>query len=432
MSRDFLFGVGALAYTPEVVKLFKEAGINYVEAYLSWNMSMNAYYLNALNVHGYRRSGFVLTGHCLVWMVGSYPGIAGADPWNLPSRVKKLNYDQLKKELYEHVYNTVSRYKGSVTYWTINEPFWKYADPFHLTPEQWIEICKISVDAVKKADPEGKILINNLLGEVRFFSYNPIENLKLLRDRSVEFDVIGLEVYGLGRTPDIPLDSNSYPIVSAVSERIDRFSQFKKPIILTEVGIPRTAGQKQTEWIRDLYTMAFSKQYVKGIAWAFPLDDPFIPKSGMFLGQWSGTPPMPTQAYYQLQNLTRSWLTQGIGTTDKEGVVSFKGFAGNYSITVTAEGFKQTENVIHVQEQAKSNYEIRMQRIKESQAPTVRNETANVSSKPQPSPRAAMSIPSLSQEQTYVLIAVVLIVCFATLAIVNKKRLHVKPATGLK
>jgi hypothetical protein len=423
-SRDFLFGVGNIGYNPDAIKLLKEAGINHLEPYLSWNMTMNTGYISALNIPGYSKLGCVLTGANIVWMVGSYPGIPGADPWNLPSRVKRLRYDELKKELYEHVYQTVSAFKGFITYWTINELFWRYADPFNLTPEQWVEICRISVDAIKKADPQAKILINSLLGDVQWFSYHPIENLRLLKDKGIEFDVIGLEIYGGGRTPEIPLDNNNYPIVSWVSERLDRFSQFGKPIILTEVGVPRTPGfKKQIDWLRNLYTMAFAKPYVRGVVWIFATDDPFLPNTGLFLGNWWETPLIPHDTYYGLKNLTTSWLTEGSGTTDNAGKLSFRGFAGNYSITITAEGFKPLETTVHAQEQMKIKYDIHMQKVAELQTATTRNQSANATSKPEPTSLIpSLPMAGLSPIHVNIVIAGVLITCFATLLVTAMKK----------
>ncbi|MBS7645783.1 hypothetical protein KEJ44_07090, partial [Candidatus Bathyarchaeota archaeon] len=156
-SHDFLIGLGAPCYDPYTASLLKAGGINYMELFLSWKATSDPNYFNCLKPHGYHAQSFKLTGHCLVWMVGSYPEKPHADPYNLPEHVKRLKYNELKTELRSHLLQTVSQYKDWITYWTINEPFWRYADPFHLTNEQWIEICEISVKTIKEVHPEGKI-----------------------------------------------------------------------------------------------------------------------------------------------------------------------------------------------------------------------------------------------------------------------------------
>jgi hypothetical protein len=310
--------------------LLKDGGFNYLELFLSWKLTMDPNYVKiCLRLYEYYKEGFTLTGHCLVWMVGDYPEMPEADPNNLPEHVKKLSYSELKVALKDHVLKTVSEQRGWVTYWTINEPFWKYADPFHLTSEQWVEICDISVRAIKEAHPEGKILINNIICDIPEMNYHPLKHLKLLEDRGVEFDVIGLEIYGKPNVdPRVPTDSNGYPSISWVSKRLDQFGSLGKPIIITEVGVSSTPGEEvQAKWFRKLCEMAFSKPYVKGIAWSLPFDDPWFPNAGFFK-----SPHSPRKLYYEIKELTSSWLSKGNGETDNEGKMSFEGYPGNYSL----------------------------------------------------------------------------------------------------
>lgn len=418
VTRDFLFGVAGANLPPT---LLAGAGINYVEVYVSWNVTDRPDYRDWVE-YTYKplisELGLVLSGHCLVWMVGSYPDIPGADPWNLPTRVKTLGYDELKRELYDHVYETVSDFKSLISYWGINEPFWPYADPFHLTTAQWLEIVRLSVQAIKKADPTAKIYMNNIIGDFPPLNYYPVEHMKLLLDSGIDFDAIGLEVYGEDRSPGVPLDGKDYPVIPWVSNRLDQFGKLGKPIILTEVDITTEPSQKaQAEWLREFYTMTFTKSYVKGIAWSFTFDDPFLPKGGLVeYAQNGGHLELKgRQAYYALKNLTSSWLTEGSGTTDAEGNARFRGFAGNYSITVNARGFKPVEAIVHVPEQTESQFQIRMS----LETPS---ETTLATAVSKTSMHEQVTSPALSPQQAYAAVIVVSIACVT--AFLLKRRIR--------
>jgi hypothetical protein len=430
-TGDFLFGLPPQAPDEGTWSLLKEAGVNYVEMFMSWKLTDDpgfrgwvdyTFIPSFLNRYGI----VLLSGHCLVWMVASYPDNPSADPMNLPASVTTLKYEELKKELYDHVYETVSHYKSLIKYWGINEPFWPYADPFHLTTAQWLEIVSLSVQAIKTADPTAKIYMNNLIGDFPTWSYYPIKNMKLLMDKGIDFDAIGLEVYGEDRSPGVPLDGRGYPVVPWVSKRLDQFAELGKPIILTEIDVASEPSEKtQAEWLRDFYTMAFAKPYVKAIVWSFMFDNPFLPKAGIFGCQTQDrygncqTGPRPKQAYYALKNLTTSWVTEGDGTTDSEGQLRFRGFGGNYSITVNMEGYKTMEATIHVKEQTENSFEMRLTEEKQETATTSATTTTTTSEQTTTGSPYAIALP---QMQMYALAVGATVVCLALVALVRARK----------
>jgi hypothetical protein len=430
-TRDFLFGVGAGANYVSTWYALKAAGMNHVEMYMSWNLTDAHGPLSWLldNLSTLKRLGFALSGHCLVWMVGSYPNIPGADPWNLPTRVKSLNYDELKGELRSHIYETVSFYKPFVTYWDINEPFWPYADPFHLDETQWMEILDLSIRAIKEADPNAKIYVNNILGDLAQWKYYPVDSMRMLIKRGVNYDAIGVELYGGAVASLVAVDGRGYPVLSTVSSRLDQYGKLGKPVLLTEVDVSDIPGEKaQADWATALYTMAFGKPYIKGIAWSFMFDDPFLPGAGIFdCENWDQyhicSDAKPKQAYYALKNLLASWSTEGNGVTDSEGDLRFRGFAGNYSMTVTAEGFKQLDTVIHVQEQIENPFEIHVQTMT---VPLTTATTEGIRTTALTSTLGSSTVTSsyafaLSQ-QVYVAVAGVLVVCLVVGVMITRKR----------
>jgi hypothetical protein len=433
-TRGFLFGLPPQAPDESTWSLLKEAGVNYVEMFMSWKLTDDPGFLGWVDYtftpYFLKRHGIVLlSGHCLVWMVASYPDNPAADPMNLPAWVTTLKYDELKEELYDHVYETVSRYKSLIKYWGINEPFWPYADPFHLTTPQWLEIVTLSVQAIKAADPTAKIYMNNPIGDFPTWNYYPIKNMKLLMDKGIDFDAIGLEVYGEDRSPGVPLDARRYPVVSWVSRRLDQFAELGKPIILTEIDVASEPSEKtQAEWLRDFYTMAFAKPYVKAIVWSFMFDNPFLPKAGIFDCQRQDQygncqlDPRPKQAYYALKNLTSSWLTEGNGTTDSQGQLRFRGFGGNYTITLNMEGYKATEGTIHVKEQTENSFEMRLTEEVQEIATTSATTTTSTSEQTLSGSPYAIAPP---QMQMYAVVVGATVICLVLIALIwARKRIQ--------
>jgi hypothetical protein len=291
-----------------------------------------------------------------------------------------------------------------------------------------MEILNISVRAIKAADPTAMIYLNFLLGDYPKWGYYPLQYVKQVEDAGIAFDAIGLELYSAPTaTPGVPLDTNGYPQLSWVSNRLDQFGQLGKPLILTEVDASANPGEKaQADWLSKMYEMAFAKPYMKGISWSYafeyPIDHPFLPGAGLFdCKQWStGTEcetARPRPAYYALKNLTTSWLTQGSGTTDSNGVLDFKGFGGNYSINITAPGLQPVQTIVHLKEQTLGQIEIKM-------APESTQLWTMTSTSLSTNVRSQDTIPSRATDQSYLtlLIAVTAILAGTIYLIRGRKR----------
>jgi hypothetical protein len=108
-------------------------------------------------------------------------------------------------------------------------------------------------------------------------------------------------------------------------------------------------------------------------------------------------------------------LVEPARTTDNEDKIRFRGFAGNYSITVTAEGLGTLDATIHVQEQVENPFSIRMN-AKTAPATTTTTEgrrTIALTSTLPPSTVTPSYAFALSQQQVNVTVAGVLVACLA-------------------
>jgi hypothetical protein len=181
--------------------------------------------------------------------------------------------------------------------------------------------------------------------------------LNLLISRNISFDAIGLEFYHSG----IDDGGNARPGLSLASQSrvMDRYAVFGKPIFVRELQAPSAqyAGSNwwhrqwdeatQAEFLEKFYTIAFSKPLVKEIAWSYGVIDgeSFITSGGLL-----DTTGKPKVAYNTLMNLIASWTTSGIGTTNENGELLIKGFAGDYQLQVD-DGTRSTAFSIYLAEQ---------------------------------------------------------------------------------
>lgn len=356
VNHDFLFGVGQThpngRYPLSIYQQLRAAGLNYALPWLSWghiesiqgqyDWSFVDYLYMPEEVHDL---GFTLNGHCLIWFYDEYS--------NLPGYLLSLSFDDLKQAVSQHVENVVSHYENSISYWTVNEPMMQNA--LGLTSDEWVEIIRTVVQAVRAADPDGRVMVNLWPVPILGSGYSPTDFVNTLIQNNVDFDVIGLELYPYS----VPLDSNGYPELSWVSDLLDNFGAFGKPVFLSEISVPNEPSEEaQAKWLHDVYNMAFDKSFMGGISWHYIVDDPFLPGGGLFENDYT-----PRMAYQTLQGLLGSWTTNGSGMTDAQGIVRFSGFAGEYNIDISAGGYGTETAMIHIPEQRENSLTITLRSV---------------------------------------------------------------------
>ena len=384
ISHDFLFAGNPMGkynqYNPIYASLLKQAGINYSYIISTWGSiepqpgrfewgAIDSYQ----NISAQQNNGFDLMGALAFWM---YRGSGLGDQF-FPTYLDGMNFDELKNTLYNHMYTLVTRYKDYIKVWEFNEQNSSWTNPLNLTWRQKLELCKVAAKGVKDADPEAKILYdaNALPDEFSWPSTVNLDDtangvkfpefLHMLSKNEIPYDIIGLEFYYAGCNTD----GYSPPSlsISELSNIIDLYSSFGKIIFIRELSAPskQVTGSSmwngpwneelQAEYLRQVYTMAFSKPMVQEIGWSYGIsdEDSYIVSGGILNENLQ-----PKMSYYTLQNLTQSWKTSGSGKTDERGEYSFKGFAGDYDMTVSLPGFETLSTKIHIEEQKENDFTI--------------------------------------------------------------------------
>ncbi len=121
-------------------------------------------------------------------------------------------------------------------------------------------------------------------------------------------------------------------------EKLELLGQFKLPIRVTEFGVKSADPDLHAQDMRRLLEVCFAHPRVAGVHfwnfWApdmWPRTQP-IREAPLWNADWSPRPAAETL----IDLITRQWTTEGQGTVDSGGAMTFTGFFGTY--VVQAEG----------------------------------------------------------------------------------------------
>lgn len=181
---------------------------------------------------------------------------------------------------------------------------------------------------------EVKLNINDYLLEQSY-----VDQVKDLLDRKCRVDIMGAQMHLFQPQicQDIADGKSDRQSPAQVRETMGRLAKAGLPIHLSEITIASPTPDERGEEIqatiaRNLYRLWFSLEKTMGITWWNVVDDCGAPGepnvSGLFTRDMK-----PKKAYYALNELIHNeWKTNLTAETDRDGVVSFRGFRGEYEL----------------------------------------------------------------------------------------------------
>lgn len=221
----------------------------------------------------------------------------------------------------------------------------KYFPNNQLVINEWSELCWI--DKCRATD--------------KYYAYTEANMLKGAR-----IDAIGMQYHMFYKSEEeYAKTRKTYDPVNLYSH-LDLYSNFGKPLQITEVTIPAYSWETeneeiQAEIIEKLYSIWFSHPNVEQIVYWNLVDgyahvsesDPqkiMASKGDMTLGEnyYHGGlirfDMTPKPAYYKIKDLTQKiWHTEEALTTDDNGNTGFKGFFGEYNLEINVNGVITTK-----------------------------------------------------------------------------------------
>lgn len=281
-----------------------------------------------------QQHGLAMKGHPLVWHQW-YPKWRPDDPQEAMRRV-----DQRIAEI-------AARYRAAIPRWeVVNEPLER-----HLHADKW---CNLPEDYVFRAlstaaknFPAGSRMMLNEATKFSWLEFNEEQSpyYRLIRemlDRGARVDEFGMQLHIFSAQAWQPVLAGKRFEPANLFKVLDRYSDFGRPIHITELTIPAWPGhpdgeRDQATVARNFYRLWFSHPRVAAISWWNLVDGTAAGsenkgRAGLMRGDFS-----PKPSYEALDQLiNHDWKTVLEAGSDGRGEVAFRGFHGDYRYTARA------------------------------------------------------------------------------------------------
>ncbi len=263
-------------------------------------------------------NGFTIEGRPLFWF---HPSVT-------PDWLKAKSYEELKKYVEQHTHDLVTHYGDKVLQWEVVNEYHDRANLFNHTPEQITEIVRLACERTKDANPRVVRILNHCSPWAEYAAQGKMARMdatrplrsprKFLEDLAaagVEYDVVGIQIYFPQRD------------LSDIARLLERMAVFGKPVYITEIGAssnlvaqsPSGAitgkadelyswhrqwdEELQADWLEQVYTIYYSRPYIKAINW-YDFSDfrPYMVNGGLVREDCSAK-----ESFRRLKSLLASW-----------------------------------------------------------------------------------------------------------------------------
>lgn len=291
-----------------------------------------------------------------------------------PDWVSKTDIRDMKQKLEIRYKALAERYADRINGWeVINELF--------CTQPPWSKNAFFVSDDVldwnfklaEKYFPSNELIINEASQVWKWwhFAYTRSGYYQMIKnglDKGLRIDTIGMQYHVFDRAPNEKNNVTDMYNPKALFSVLDTYEKLGKPLQVTEITIPAysdTAEDEkiQAELIENLYSIWFSHKAVEAViywnlvdgyaAWA-PQGDMTVGEN-IFRGGLLRFDMSKKPAYDMIKHLfTERWITNTEAETNGDGTAKFRGFYGDYTITVDDKKFditlkNNTENEIKIQ-----------------------------------------------------------------------------------
>lgn len=261
-------------------------------------------------------------GHCVFWEVEE----------TIQEWLKKLNKHSLGEAVQSRVVDLLTRYNGRCKHYdVINETL--HGSFFRSRLGH--DIISYMFKLCTQFDPSATLFVNDYhIEDGCDADSSPTKCVEHVRDLQNQSAVVG----GVGVQGH--LDA---PVGSIISEALDALSTAGVPIWLTEVDVSSMSEYVRADDLEVVLREAFAHPAVEGVLlWGFWEGN--MSREAGHLVNWDMT---LTEAGRRLIALKQEWLTNVTCATDEGGQVRFRGFLGQYELTldVAGESVQQTFEV---------------------------------------------------------------------------------------
>ena len=277
---------------------------------------------------------------------------------------------EVKRELERRYAEISERYADKIpTIEVTNEMAWDKGKTAFYDEHDFVEWC---FRLAEKYFPNNQLCINEGTGLVwqdrcrasdKYYAYIEANMLKGAR-----IDAIGMQYHLFNKKEEEYEKTRLTLNPQSLYKHMDLYSNFGKPIQITEVTVPAYSWEAedeelQAEIIEKLYSIWFSHPNVEQIIywnlvdgyahlWNPNLEEIKASQGNMTLGEnyyYGGLLRFdlsPKPAYYKIKELLQEkWHTEAGVIADEKGESSFRGFYGDYEIEIETESGTETKNI---------------------------------------------------------------------------------------
>lgn len=306
-----------------------------------------------------KENGIEPKEHCLVY-----------ETW-MPEWLDKNNLSLMKEKYEERIKKLAERYGEHIPVWEVtNETlyFWKDSSVLYNQPD----LIEWSFKCAEKYLSKNRLLINdahcniwNVFNGNRSQYYMQIE--RAIKN-GARIDGIGMQFHMFFNKEDEKKETELYYDPMRIYQVLDCYSDFGKPLSITELTIPAYSQTEEDEAIQAeimkwLYSIWFSHENVEAIIYWNLVDGyaAFAPQGDMTAGEnyYHGGlmrfDMTPKPAFYAIRDMfEKQWHTEETKCTNDNGIVDFSGFYGDYEIIVDG---KEKQKII-VAKGGENNFEL--------------------------------------------------------------------------
>ena len=298
-----------------------------------------------------------------------------------------LNYDQwspdwlanevpvIRQALVKRFTELSERYSKRIPSWEVtNETLFLNARTvnFH-TPD----LVEWSFHTADRLFPNNRLIINEAHCNIWdvFLGTRSAYYMQIQRalSQGCRIDTIGMQYHMLYREEDEAEKTAIFYSPEHMFKVLDQYADFQIPLQITELTIPAYHWTEedediQAEILKNIYSMWFSHPAMSGIIYWNLVDGyaAFAPQGDMTSGEnyyhgglvrFDFT---PKKSYYTLRDLfKKTWHTETTVTGSEDGRAHFKGFYGEYDLTIHA-GEKTVTRRIHLTKKGAKSFRIEL------------------------------------------------------------------------
>jgi len=270
-TTDTSFGInipGHINLTDQISKKINQLGSKYARLWFLWQYiepeQGNLTWLDRNNqsydqkVKNLVDNDMTIVG--IVWQAPKWARLKKCKDWDL---CPMANHD----DYVNFIQKTVEKYKNQIKYWEIwNEP--DLGDSVPYWDKNYVELLKISYQAVKKADPEAKILLGGLSTSPKTFENKDILSLEKYYQQGAKdyFDIMNFHFYPADVDPrdyDNP-DHGIFARINMIKQIMEKYGDNNKPIWNTEGAYGNDTDEGlQAQYLARYFTAQFAEKINK-------------------------------------------------------------------------------------------------------------------------------------------------------------------------